>query len=212
MKRREKTLFDEDFRLSELSNKGDYLEKLDQVIDWEVFRGPVEKAMRKNLREDGKGRPPNDAVLMFKTLILRELYQLSDDSMEYYILDRLSFQRFLGLNLCDDVPDAKSIWHYREQLTRNGVVEELFELFYQVLEEKGLIAEKGIIVDASFKEVSVQRNSKEENARIKNSEKIEEWSEDKRRQKDTDARWTKKNKRSYFGYKNHMKGTSKKPI
>ena len=141
MKRREKTLFDEDFRLSDLSNKGDYLEKLDQVIDWEVFRDPVEKAMRKNLREDGKGRPPNDAVLMFKTLILRELYQLSDDSMEYYILDRLRFQRFLGLNLCDDVPDAKSIWHYREQLTRKGVVEELFELFYQVLEEKGLIAE-----------------------------------------------------------------------
>ncbi len=93
-----------------------------------------------------------------------------------YILDRLSFQRFLGINLCDDAPDAKSIWHYREQLTRKGVVEELFELFYQVLEEKGLIAEKGIIVNASFKEVPVQRNSKEENARIKNGEKIEEWS------------------------------------
>ena len=84
-------------------------------------------------------------------------------------------------------------------------MEELFELFNQVLEEKGLIAEKGIIVDASFKEVPVQRNSKEENARIKNGEKMEEWSEDKRRQKDTDARWTKKNKRSYFGYKNHIK-------
>ncbi len=73
MKRREKTLLNEDFRLSDWSNKGDDLEKFDQVIDWEVFRGPVEKAMRKNLREDGKGRPPNDAVLMFKTLILREL-------------------------------------------------------------------------------------------------------------------------------------------
>ena len=65
-------------------------------------------------------------------------------------------------------------------------------LNFSVLEEKGLIAEKGIIVDASFKEMPVQRNSKEENARIKNGEKMEEWSEDKRRQKDTDARWTKK--------------------
>ncbi|OQX29382.1 MAG: hypothetical protein B0D92_04120 [Spirochaeta sp. LUC14_002_19_P3] len=102
MKRREKTLFDEDFRLSELSNKGDYREKLDRVIDWEFFRGPVEKAMRKNLREDGKGCPPNDAVLMFKTLILRELYQLSDDriigllNLSYNICHYVYLRQSLG--------------------------------------------------------------------------------------------------------------------
>ena len=153
MKRRNKTFFDEDNRLLALSQKGDYLEKLDQAIDWEAFRSTIEKAMRKENREHGKGRPPNDAVLMFKTLVLRELHQLSDDRMEYCIMDRLSFQRFLGLNLCDDVPDAKSIWHYRERLTQKGVIEELFSIFYQQLEAKGLIAERGVIVDASFKEV-----------------------------------------------------------
>ena len=160
MKQREKSFFDEDFRLSDLSVKGDSLEKLNQCIDWELFRKPIEQAMHKAHRKDGKGRPPNDAVLMFKTLVLRELYQLSDHGLEYQIMDRLSFQRFLGISLSDDVPDAKSIWHYREVLTKKKVIEELFVTFNTYLYEKGLIAERGVIVDASFKEVPIQRKAK----------------------------------------------------
>ena len=75
-----------------------------------------------------------------------------------------------------------------------------------------MIAERGVIVDASFKEVPIQRNSKEENAKIKNGEKVEGWSINKHRQKDTDARWTKKNKKSYFGYKNHIKVDAKSKL
>ena len=82
MKRRIKTFFDEDNRLSALSQKGDYLEKLGKAIDWEAFRSTIEKDVRKANREHGKGRPPDDGVLMFKTLVLRELHQLSDDRME----------------------------------------------------------------------------------------------------------------------------------
>ena len=216
MKTREKGFFDEDARLSELSKKGDFLEKLNSNIDWEIFRKPVEKALREKERKGPGGRPPNDAVIMVKTLILRELYQLSDDAMEFQIMDRLSFQRFLGLSLSDDVPDAKAIWYYRNELTKAGVIKKLFYRFYKELEKKRIIANKGIIVDATFSEVRQQRNSREENEEIKEGKVPEEWqkeeNEAKLRQKDTDARWTKKNGQSHYGYKNHIKVDAKSKI
>jgi IS5 family transposase len=216
MKKREKGFFDEATRLDELSRKGDFLEKLDAHIDWELFRSPVEQAIREQNPKGPGGRPPNDAVVMVKALVLRELYQLSDDALEFQLLDRLSFQRFLDLTLSDDVPDAKAIWHYRNKLTEAGVIEKLFDLFYQELERKRIVANKGVIVDATFCEVERQRNSREENAEIKEGKVPEEWQEEgneaKLRQKDTDARWTKKNGQSYYGYKNHVKVDSKSKI
>lgn len=209
MKIREKSFFDEEARLSELSAKGDFLEKLNAHINWERFRGPVEQAMRNKNPKGPGGRPPNDAVVMVKTLILRELYQLSDDALEYQIMDRLSFQRFLGLSLGDDVPDAKAIWHYRNELSKHGVIAKLFRRFYKELEKKEMIANKGVIVDATFSEVLRQRNNREENAEIKDGKVPEDWQKDenaaKLRQKDTDARWTKKHGENHYGYKNHVK-------
>ncbi|MBT3274105.1 MAG: IS5 family transposase [Spirochaetales bacterium] len=216
MKTREKGFFDEENRLSELSRKGDFLEELNSKVKWERFRKPVERVMREANPKGPGGRPPNDAVVMVKTLILRELYQLSDDSMEYQIMDRLSFQRFLGLSLSDDAPDAKAIWHYRNELTKNGGIKKLFALFYKELEKRQMIANKGVIVDASFSEVPRQRNSRDENKEIKEGSIPEEWQKEenkaKLRQKDTDARWTKKNGQSFYGYKNHVKVDSKSKI
>lgn len=216
MKTREKGFFDEENRLSELSHKGDFLEELNGKVKWERFRKPVERVMREACPKGPGGRPPNDAVVMVKTLILRELYQLSDDAMEYQILDRLSFQRFLGLGLSDDAPDAKAIWHYRNELTKNGGIQKMFALFYKELEKRQLIAKKGVIVDASFAEVPRQRNSREENKQIKEGTVPEDWQKEENKaklsQKDTDARWTKKNGRSFYGYKNHVKVDSKNKI
>lgn len=216
MKTREKGFFDEENRLSELSRKGDFLEKLDSKVKWERFRKPVERVMREANPKGPGGRPPNDAVVMVKTLILRELYQLSDDAMEYQIMDRLSFQRFLGLSLSDDAPDAKAIWHYRNELSKNGGIKKMFALFYKELEKRQLIAKKGVIVDATFAEVPRQRNNREENEQIKEGSVPKNWQTEenaaKLPQKDTDARWTKKNSQSHFGYKNHIKVDSKSKI
>ncbi len=217
MKTRENGFFDEENRLSELSRKGDFLEELNSTVKWERFRKPVERAMREVNPKGPGGRPPNDAVVMVKTLILRELYQLSDDAMEYRIMDRLSFQRFLGLSLSNDAPDAKAIWHYRNELTKNGGIKKMFALFYKELEKKQMIANKGVIVDATFAEIPRQRNSREENKQIKEgSVPAEDWREEENKaklsQKDTDARWTKKNSQSYYGYKNHVKVDSKSKI
>ena len=216
MKTREKGFFDEENRLSELSGKGDFLEELNIKVKWERFRKPVERVMRETSPKGPGGRPPNDAVVMVKTLILRELYQLSDDALEYQIMDRLSFQRFLGLSLSDDAPDAKAIWHYRNELTKNGGIKKMFALFYKELEKRQLIANQGIIVDATFSEVPRQRNTREENKQIKEGSVPEDWQTEENRaklsQKDTDARWTEKNGQSHYGYKNHIKVDSKSKI
>ena len=116
-----------------------------------------------------------------------ELYNLSDDQVEYQLRDRLSFMRFLGLGLEDKVPDAKTVWLYREQLAQAGVIETLFEDFDGYLEQQGYLAMGGQIIDASIVPVPKQRNSGDDNARIKEGETPEGWENQpaKRSQKDT---------------------------
>ena len=149
---------------------------------------------------------------MFKILILQRYYNLGDDQTEYQICDRLSFMRFLKLTIADDVPDSKTIWNFRERLVDLDIVDKLFDLFKTKLEVLGLIIHEGKIVDASFVEVPKQRNSREENKQIKEGEVPKEWKENKLEQKDVDARWTKKNGVSYYGYKNHVKCDQKSKL
>lgn len=202
-------LFDEQIRLEKLSKKQDPLEQLSCHIDFEFFRKPMEKFFEKDIDRSKGGRPPYDYVLMFKILILQRYYNVSDDAIEYAILDRLSFMRFLGLGINDPVPDAKTIWLFRDKLTDKGMIEKLFHLLDKQLDADGIIVHKGKLVDASIVEVPVQRNSREENKELKEGNIPEEWEENKLRQKDTAARWTSKNGEDYFGYKNHIKADSK---
>ena len=88
-------------------------------------------------------------VLMFKVKMLQSLYNLSDDAVEYQVRDRLSFMRFLGLTIGDRVPDAKTIWLFREELGRAGLVKRLFKRFDRYLRKHGFTARKEQIVDAS---------------------------------------------------------------
>lgn len=141
---------------------------------------------------------------MFKILILQSLYNLADDTVEYMLRDRLSFMRFLGISLTDTVPDSKTIWKFREQLTEANLIRSLFDSFEKYLKENGFEAKKGQIIDATIAETPVQHNSSQENAQIKNNETPADWSKTKKSQKDTDARWTKKGNKSYYGYKAHM--------
>ena len=180
-------LFDIDFRMEELSKSGDPLVRLNACVNGEVFRGELE-IIREKERKSAAGRKPFDVVLMFKVLVLQSLYNLSDDSVEYQIRDRLSFMRFLGLSIGDRVPDAKTIWLFREELGKAGLVKRLFKRFDRYLRDHGFSARKGQIVDASIVSVPIQRNSREENSRIKEGEIPEDRSEATRRQKDVHAR------------------------
>lgn len=201
--------FTEETRLEKLTKLGDSLEKLN-IIDWEIFRPVLNIAFKKEHKGSG-GRPPYDYLLLFKVLILQRLFNLSDDQTEYQINDRMSFMRFLGLSLGDKVPDAKTIWLFRDTLTQAKAIEELFRLFNRQLESQGIITHTGTIVDATFVDAPRQRNTREENKTIKEGKIPEEWTEStpeaahKLAQKDTDARWTVKGGEKHYGYKDHTK-------
>lgn len=201
-------MFDESNRLNKLSKLGDALERLNNIIEWEMFR-PFITEVRTPESKGAGGRPRYDDILMFKILVLQRLYNLSDDQTEYQINDRMSFMRFLGLTISDTIPDAKTIWLFREQLTQAKIIRDLFNTFENQLETKGLITHTGTIVDASFVDAPRQRNHREENKEIKAGKIPEEWKKPenihKLPQKDTDARWTKKNQETHYGYKDHVK-------
>src|SRR3989304_1550799 len=133
-----KKLFDEEFRLEKLSAQNDPLVKLKERIAFELFRPLLGETFFKEEMGSGGARP-YDYVMMFKILILQRYYNIGDDKMEFAILDRLSFMRFLGLSLSDKVPDAKTIWLFREQLTKENTAEKLFDLFKKELQKKNLI-------------------------------------------------------------------------
>jgi len=199
------SFFDTEERLRKLDQLGDPLKSINAVVDWRVFRPILNKGLGK-ARKSHAGRPPYDAVLMFKLLILQSLYTLSDEQTEYQVRDRLSFQRFVGLEPESRVPDAKTLWLFKESLKQGKLEEKLFSTFGRYLEQLGLQAQQGTVVDARIVPVPRQRNSRDENQTIKDGLLPSEWAEQphKLAQKDTQARWTKKRHQNYYGYKNHI--------
>ena len=149
--------FDLSDRYMSLDAKKDPLVEIDAIVPWEEFRPTLERVWRKPEaeRKSRAGRKPMDAVVMFKTLVLGALYNLSDDQIEYQVRDRLSFMRFLGLGLEDRVPDAKTVWLYREGLAQAGMVEALFQQFDGYLARQGYFARGGQILDASIVPVPI---------------------------------------------------------
>ena len=206
-----KGLFDEQFNTEQLSNMGNPLEAISKVLDFEMFRPLLEAKLLNKAKKNNAGAKPFDVLLMFKILLLQRYYGLGDKQVEYQIIDRTSFKRFLGLETGDKVPDEKTVWAFREQLTKTGLVDELFGQFIEYLESKGLIFNEGQITDASFTIAPRQRNTREENQQIKNGQGKDLWNDNphKKSHKDIDARWTKKNNETFYGYKNHAKVDAK---
>jgi transposase, IS5 family len=218
--------FDVEERLKQLSDLGDQLEAFAAAVDFELFRPSLDAALAYADGAKG-GRPPLDPVRMFKVLVIQAAHNLSDERAEYLINDRLSFMRFLGLGLCDRVPDARTIWLFRERLTRAQIdgrpaIEVLFARFDASLRAAGYIAMSGQIVDATLVAAPRQRNTTEEKAAIKAGRAPAAWQAKpaKLRHKDRDARWTVKFTKAkpdaegvvprtdlaipVFGYQNHI--------
>jgi len=206
-------LFDDHFLLETLSKLGDPLLKLNEYIDWNIFEAPLDQAFINKTKDLLKGgRPPFSKLILFKALLIQSLYNLSDDQLEFQIVDRASFKRFLGLKKSDKVPDSRTFWLFREQLIEKDVILGLFKRFNETLDAAGVFANEGKMVDASFVEAPRQRNTREENKHIKETGTApQDWrvKPHKLSQKDVDARWTKKNNTVFYGYKNHIKADTK---
>lgn len=200
-------LFDEEETQERLSKIGNPLEMISKVVDFEMFREKLELKLLNQNKKNNAGAKPYDVVMMFKIMILQRYYGLGDTQIEYQILDRLSFKKFLGLESGDKVPDEKTVWLFRENLTNSGLVEEIFEQFREYLVNKGLIMNEGKMIDASFTVAPRQRNTRDENKKIKEGKGDELWNDqpNKKRHKDIDAKWTKKNNETFYGYKDHAK-------
>jgi transposase, IS5 family len=200
--------FDAERRLAALSAKGDPLEAIDRLVPWESFRADIEAVVLTpdDMKKSSAGRKPADAIVMFRMLVLQALHNLSDEQAEYQVRDRLSFSRFLRLGIEDGIPDATTLWLFREKLAKASLIEQLFERFDQHLAAQGYMARGGQMIDATIVPVPRQRNSRDENDAVKAGKTPEEWEGKpaKLRQKDRDARWTKKHGKSFFGYKNHV--------
>ena len=159
--------FEEDKTRDAMHGMGNPLEQVQEMIDFEMFRPMLEEALENKNRKNNAGRKPFDPVLMFKILFLQRYYGLADHTTQYQILDRLSFRDFLGIQTASDVPDEKTVWKYREALTKTGTYDKLFEQFSAYMAGKGLVFTEGKIIDASFVEAPRQRNTRDENKQIK---------------------------------------------
>lgn len=182
--------------------------RVGRLVQWSLFEPVLHSVLPGSAKGPG-GRPRFDPLLMFKILVLQRLHGLADDATSFQISDRNSFRAFLGLTPADSVPDGQTISDFRQGLIEAKLIDGLFETFLEHLQkEHGLaLAKKGVMVDASFCEVPRQRNSREHNAQIKAGEVPAEFTANPklRAHKDTDARWTKKDFYSYYGYKDHVK-------
>ena len=215
-------LFEEEFTIEALSQMGNPLERLASLIDFEMFRPPLEDVLVKKECKTPAGRPQIDVVLMFKVIFLQRYYGLGDHQIQYQIIDRTSFRQFLGIHTVAEVPDEKTVWACKNKLAENGAFDRLFDDFHAFLDNMGLSFNEGKIIDATFVEAPKQRNSKEENEHIKAGNGKELWNPEegdsesekarkkhKKSHKDVDARRTKKRGENHYGYKNHVKADKK---
>jgi IS5 family transposase len=183
--------------------KDTFLEKLDALVDWERFRAPLERAWPWTRDDGSAGRPSWDAVLMFKVLVVGKTKgNLSDESLEDLCRFHVRVIRFLRVE-SGTGPDAKTIHKYRSALARSGMMEKVFKGVEAMARDAGYQMSDGCMVDASLVPVPKRRTSRDERARVE-SGKEPDWSPAQRRQKDLDARWTKRGSTSHFGYKRHV--------
>lgn len=194
------SLFAASERESKLTALGDVLQQLDELIDFGQIARDVEESLPCSDRSKG-GRPSYPVELMIRILVVQERFNLSDEQMEFQLLDRLSFQRFVGLRRSSQIPDRTTIWLFRDRLVKAECLDLVFESVSRQVTAAGYVARSGQMIDATLVSAPVQHVSKREKETLEQGDVPSEWSEAKRRQKDTDARWTKKHGKSYFGYK-----------
>jgi len=181
--------WDEQQRVAKLQEKKPVLTRLTESIPWESFRPLLDKGYSQE-RKSNAGRKRIDPLILFKMLVLQQLFNFSDEEVEFQVNDRRSFEKFVGLGVMNDIPDATTVAFFRERLRKAGVIEELFEMFEEYLRDQGLEARGGQIIDATLVPVPKQRNTREENKEIKADRLPDGWDDNPNwlQQKDLDAR------------------------
>ncbi|SFQ54434.1 Transposase and inactivated derivatives, IS5 family [Geopseudomonas sagittaria] len=194
------SLFADQEREAKLDSLGDPLALLDKHVDFTVLAAEIDRWAPRPSRAKG-GRPHYPTELMTRLLVLQQLFNLSDEQMEFQLLDCMSFQRFAGLKNSGRVPDRNTIWVFRERLVQANVEHQIFAEVQRQLQQHLSRVREGQIIDASTVRVPIQHNTSDEQAVVKEQAVPPGWPLAKRRQKDVETRWAKEHGKSYFGYK-----------
>lgn len=192
-------LFADQEHKSKIDSLGDPLVDIEKHIDFMALAAKVDLVSPRVASPKG-GRPAYPTETMVRILVLKRLYNLSDEAMEYQLLDRMSYKRFCGLADSRTIPDRTTIWIFENRIGEDGA-RALFEGVEGQLFSKGFIARGGQIIDATLVPAPTQQNRRSERELIKQGAMPADWKPAKRRQKDLDATWTKKHGKSYYGYK-----------
>ena len=166
---------------------GDRLEAVNGLIDWDRFRVFFSEETA------GPGRPPYDPVLMFKMLVLQRFYSISDEELEYQVADRVSFQRFLGFP--NVIPDYSTVWRFRESLSDGDRTDLIWNELKRQMTERGIKVSDGKVQDATFIVAPPGKTNSGEEDRGRGQPST----------RNEDGTWAKKNNKSFFGYKSHVK-------
>lgn len=178
---------------------GDPLRRIELHIDFAALAVQVDHVAPRPVSPQG-GRPPYPTETMVRILVLKHLYNLSDEQMEYQLLDRLSYKRFCGLVDSINIPDRTTVWTFENRIGQAGAQALLDAVSGQLL-QKGFIARGGQIIDATLVPAPKQHNNRGDKELLAQQAMPADWAPAKRRQKDLDATWTKKHGKSHFGYK-----------
>jgi transposase, IS5 family len=191
------SLFAAEEREAKLNKMGDVLQVLEQHVDFAALASSLDQAAPRPSQAKG-GRPPYPTEIMVRILVLQQLHGLGDEQMEYQLLDRLSFQRFVGLRYSSQIPGRTTIWTFRERLIAAKAEGILFDAIERQLHRHGYLARCGQLVDASLVPVPKQQLKKGEKDLVDspNPAMPIDWTPAQRRQKDIDATWTKKHGKS----------------
>ena len=177
------------------SRSDSLLQKIDKFVDWqelETICQPMYKASR-------RGRPTIPIQFSLKCLILQYLYNLSDPALEDALVDRLSFQRFLGISFESEIPDFTTIWRFRERLNKAGLLNNVFEAVVKQLDQRNTLLRRGTLIDATLVQAA-RRPSKQNSSQdggTSSSGRADS-------QRDRDASSVKQGKKFCYGYKGHI--------
>lgn len=196
-------LFVQDQRQAKLGGFIANLAAMDELINFAAIAAQVDSACPRGDRSKG-GRPPYPTEVMVRLLFIQALYNLSDDDCEYQVLDRMSFQHFCRLDGALHIPDARTLWSFKQRLAKGGLGgQAIFDAVSQQLQAHGYIPRGGQIVDASIVQAPITQTKSEEREVLNEGQAPEGWSAKRLTHTDRDARWTKKHGKSFYGYKLH---------
>jgi len=187
----------QDFALSQLGGPrtAAKLSLLDAAVPWDEILVPVRALPEyaKYIQDPSRpGQRPIDPKVMLRALMLAKWHNLSDPQLEEQLKDRISFRVFVGLSIGDRTPDETSFVIFRKRLREANLDKTIFDLILSHIARAGLLVKEGTIVDATIIE---QSRGHDTGKKDDSGNKIST--------RDPEASFTKKNDRTYHGYKLH---------